>query len=157
LYVRLGEPVRAIAVLREAQRAFPNHFTIAANLGTAWQLAGDLAQAAAALQQAVHLAPGKLLQAEEYHLKLVRQRLKQGKAVQELDDLFGVRYVGPKGEYEPGKLADDERKKLPPRAAAVLQQLALWLPADGRVLWQLAELAAAHGDVGSAAAMADGC
>jgi hypothetical protein len=157
LYARLGEPAKAVALLRTAQRAHPNHFAIAANLGTAWQLAGDLTQAALALQQAVRLAPGKLLQAEEYHLKLVRLRLKQGPAAQELDDLFGVRYVGNKDEYEPGRLADAERKKLPARAVAVAQQLGLWLPADGPLLWQLAELAAAHGDVTPAAAMIDGC
>jgi hypothetical protein len=157
LYVRLGEPAKAAAQLREAQRQHPNHFAIAANLGTAWQLAGDLPQAALALDQAVRLAPGKSLQAEEYHRKLVRLRLKKGPAVLELDDLFEVRYVGEKGEFEPGKLAESQRKKLPARAVAVAQQLALWLPADGRLLWQLAELANAHGDVASAAAMLDGC
>jgi hypothetical protein len=39
----------------------------------------------------------------------------------------------------------------------VVQQLALWLPADGRLLWQLGELANAHGDVRTAAAILDGC
>ncbi len=38
-----------------------------------------------------------------------------------------------------------------------MQQLALWLPADGRLLWQLAELANASGDVKMAAAIMDGC
>src|SRR5271166_5008636 len=52
LHVRLGEAARAVDVLRAAQRDHPNHFRIAANLGTAWQLQGDLEQAAAALQQA---------------------------------------------------------------------------------------------------------
>jgi hypothetical protein len=37
------------------------------------------------------------------------------------------------------------------------QQLALWLPADGRLLWQLAELANAQGDIRTAAAILDGC
>jgi hypothetical protein len=45
LYVRLGDAARAVTVLREAQRDYPNHFHIAANLGTAWQLQGDLGQA----------------------------------------------------------------------------------------------------------------
>jgi hypothetical protein len=157
LYVRLGETAKATAVLRAAQRAHPNHFAIAANLGTAWQLAGDLEQAAMALTTAVRLAPGRLLEFEEYHLKVVRLRLKQGAPRQELDDLFGVRYVDASGAFEPGQLADSERKKLPVRAVGITQQLALWLPADGRLLWQLAELASAHGDVASAAAMAEGC
>ena len=151
LYVRLGEPVKAVAVLRDAQRLHPNHFAIAANLGTAWQMSGELQQAALALQHAVSLAPGKHVQAEELHLKLVRLRLKQGAKNTELDDLFGVRYVGEKGDFEPGKLAEAERKKLPAKAVALTQQLGLWLPADGRLLWQLGELASAHGDVASAA------
>src|SRR5262249_18261210 len=50
-----------------------------------------------------------------------------------------------------------QKKKLPAHAAAVVQQLALWLPADPRLLWQLAELANAHGDVRTAAAIMDGC
>jgi hypothetical protein len=48
-------------------------------------------------------------------------------------------------------------KKLPARAVPIAQQLALWFPADGRLLWQLAELANAHGDVKTAAAMMEGC
>src|SRR5712692_813633 len=45
LYVRLGEPAKAVELLREAQRVHPKHFHIVANLGTAWQLKGDLGQA----------------------------------------------------------------------------------------------------------------
>jgi hypothetical protein len=157
LYVRLGEGSKAVDVLRDAQRAHLNHFRIIANLGTAWQLQGDLEQAAAALEQAVRLAPGKLQKAEEYQLKLVRLRRREAPGQQDLDDLFGVRFQGPGGQYQPGKLEDAERKKLPPDAAAVLQQLGLWLPADGRLLWQLAELANATGDVRMAAAIMDGC
>ncbi len=157
LYVRLGAVGKAVEVLRAAQRRHPEHFRIHANLGTAWQLQGDMDQAALCLQQAVRLAPGALQKAEELQLKLVRLRRDRPKDAQELDDLFGVRWVNDQGAYEPGKLAAEERKKLPDNAAAQVQQLALWLPADGRLLWQLAELAAAHGDVKAAAQMMDGC
>lgn len=154
LWIRLGEPGKALTVLRDAQRQHPEHFRIAANLGTAWQLNGELPQAAAALQQAVRLAPEKLRLAEEYHLKLVSQRAQKRKS--QWDDLFDARFVGGK-DYEAGKMADAERKKLPKEAAAIVQQLALWLPADGPLLWQLAELANAFGDVRTAAGMMDGC
>jgi hypothetical protein len=154
IYLRLGEPAKALAVLRPAGRAYPNTFRIVANLGTTWQMTGDLQQARAWLEQSVRLAPGKYLQAEELHLKLVRLRLAKG---QSLDDLFGVRYVTDMGEYEPGYLAAGERSKLPGKAVALAQQLALWLPADATLLWQLAELANVHGDVKNAAAMMDGC
>jgi tetratricopeptide (TPR) repeat protein len=157
LYVRLGELTRAVEMLRGAAREHPTHFHIAANLGTAWQLQGDLNQAAVYLEQAVHLAPGKMQRAEEYHLKLVRLRKHEPRGSQELDDLFGVRYVGEEGKYQANRLAVAQAKKLPADAAAVVQQLALWLPADGRLLWQLAELANAHGDVKTAAAIMDGC
>lgn len=157
LHVRLGEPGRAVELLRAAQREHPQHFRIAANLGTAWQLQGDLVQAALCLEEAVRLAPGKYQRAEEHHLKLVRLRQRQPKDAQEPDDLFGVRYVGANGTFEANTLAAAERKKLPADAAAVAQTLALWLPADGRLLWQLAELANAHGDVRTAAAIFDGC
>lgn len=156
LYVRLGDAAKAVDILRNAQRQHPENFRLAANLGTAWQLQGDWPQALAALQQALRLAPEKFKKAEEYHLKLVRLR-QQKRGSQELDDLFGVRFVGEDGSYQPGKLATAERKKLPPEAVPVAQQLALWLPADGPLLWQLAELAGAYGDVRTAAAILEGC
>jgi hypothetical protein len=157
LQVRLGQADKAVALLRQAHREHPSHFQIVANLGTAWQAQGDLQQAAVCLQQAVRLAPGKWQRAEDYHLKLVTQRLREPAGTSSLDDLFGVRYVGEAGKYEPGRLAAAEKKKLPAHAVAVAQQLALWLPADPRLLWQLAELAGAFGDVRTAAAMMDGC
>jgi hypothetical protein len=157
LRVRLGDLTGALAVLRPAQREHPQHFRLAANLGTAAHLAGDLDQAALALGQAVRLAPGKFQPAEELHLKLVRLRKTEPADAQGLDALFGIRYVGPEGKYQPGTLAPDERKKLSSDALAGAQMLGLWLPADARLLWQLGELAAAHGDVTTAAAILDGC
>lgn len=155
LYIRLGEFERAVEILRPAQRTHANHFAIAANLGAAWQLLGDYRQAAGSLEEAVHLAPGKQLAVEQAHLKLVRAR--QRDKAGELDDLFGVRFVNDKGDYEPGKFAAAEKKKLPAKAVEITQQLALMLPADGPLLWQLAELANAHGDFPNAAAMMEGC
>jgi hypothetical protein len=157
LLVRLGDLPGALAVLRPAQREHPQHFRLAANLGTAAQLAGDFDLAALALSQAVRLAPGKFQRAEETHLKLVRLRRAEKPDAQGLDDLFGVRFVGPEGRYQPGALAPEERKKLPSDALAQAQLLGLWLPADARLLWQLGELAAAHGDVTTGAAILDGC
>jgi tetratricopeptide (TPR) repeat protein len=160
--IRLGKPDQALNVLAPAARKSPNHFRVAANLGTAFQLTGDLERAATQLEEAVRLAPAKLKPAEQAHLKLVKLRLKEGKgkaanANAVLDDLFGVKYVGPSDAPEAGKLAEAQWKILPDDAIAVVQRLALWLPADGRLLWQFGELCNAYGDVRSAAAALDGC
>ncbi len=157
LWIRLGEIEAALQVLRAAEREHPEHFAIMANLGTAWQLYGNLENAAECLRQAVKLAPEKQRRAEELHAKLVRLRLKQDKNAEELDDLFGVKFVGEKGAFEAGKLAETERKKLPADAVALAQQLALWLPQDARLLWLLGELANAHGDVRTASELVETC
>lgn len=160
VYIRLGKPEKAVEVLRQARRRAPDDFRLAANLGTAWQLAGDLEQAAAALDDAVRLAPARWKPFEAAHRTLVRLRLREGKAAKDPatpDDLFGVRYVGESGKPEPGTMAAADRGKLPADAAAVVQQLALWLPADGRLLWHLGEIANAASDVRTAANILDGC
>ncbi len=74
LYVRMGETAKALEVLQPAQRAHPKNFRLAANLGTAWQLNGDLDQAAACLEQSADLAPAQYQRAEKLHLRLVRLR-----------------------------------------------------------------------------------
>ena len=153
IYLRLGKPDKALAVLQPIARKNPEHFHLAANLGTAFQVSGDLERAAEYLTEAVRLAPDKLKPFEQAHLKLVRLRLKEGKKTPvAVDDLFGVKYDG-----APGTMAEAERKKLPEDAVAIVQQLALWLPADGRLLWQLGELANAYGDVRTAASILEGC
>src|SRR5437868_108601 len=91
------------------------------------QSQGDLHQAAARLQPAIRLAPGNLQKAEELQLRLIQQRQRLP-GNQDLDNLFGIRYVDEMAQYEPGKLAASERKKLPSDAVALVQQVALWLP-----------------------------
>jgi hypothetical protein len=160
LCIRLGKPDKALGILLQAARKSPEHFRLAANLGTAFQVSGDLERAAEYLEEAIRLAPEKLRPFERYHLKLVRLRIKEGRQANNpttVDDLFGVKYVGESGNAEPAKMADAERKKMPADAVAAVEQLLLWLPADGRLLWQLGELANVHGDVRTAAAILDGC
>jgi tetratricopeptide (TPR) repeat protein len=160
ILVRLGKPAEALNVLAPASRMAPEHFRVAANLGTAFQLTGDLDRATSQLEEAVRLAPARFKPYESAHLKLVRLRAKEKKSAggpTAVDDLFGVSFVGPSGAPEAGALADAERKKLPDDALAIVQQLALWLPSDGRLLWLFGELCNAFGDVRSAAASLDGC
>jgi hypothetical protein len=148
LHVRLGRATKAVEVLRKAQRDHPDHFRVAANLGTAWQAAGDLNEASRALQEAVRLAPERWKPFEEAQLKLVRLRLKEPRKTSAPDDLFGTSF-----DIKPDAAV---RKKLPANDVAVVQQLALWLPADGRLLWLLGDLANAHGDVRTAASILEG-
>ncbi len=98
---------------------------------------------------------------ESNHLKLLEMRRKElfrarkdkpREDDQKVDALFGdLVFVGDGGEFEPGKLSDKERKKLPRggagEALAIVQQLLLWLPDDPRLLWLLAELYNAEGHV----------
>ena len=148
LYIRLGQPAKAIEVLRKGAREHPGDFAIAANLGTAWQNQGDLNEAARSLAEAVRLAPTRWRPFEEAHLKLVRLRSKEAKNASGLDDLFGVTF-----DKKPDSAM---RKKLPADDVAIVQQLALWLPSDGRLLWLLGELANQHGDVRTAASIMEG-
>lgn len=144
LLIRLGKATKAIEVLRPAMRQFPDDFRLAANLGTAWQVSGDLTEASLALREAVRLAPERYQTGEKSHLRLVESRRKEPKGTIGLDDLFGV------------SVSPANRTKLPADDIATVQQLALWTPSDGRLLWLAAELAHAHGDDRIAAAMLDG-
>lgn len=157
ILIRLGESGRAVEVLQGADLKYPKTFKIKSNLATAWQYRGDLTKAAAFLREAVELAPGKFQKAEQLHLQLVQIRARRSSPPQELDPFFDLQWIGPDGKYQAGALAETERKRLPLDAVANLQLLALWLPDDPLLLWQLAELANAHGDVITSAAILDGC
>jgi tetratricopeptide (TPR) repeat protein len=155
-YLRLGEVHRAAEVLQQAYQRHPHHFAVVANLGTAWQRLGNLERSAALLEQAVSLAPPRWRRFEEYHWRLVQQRLKSNNAGQlMLDDLFGVHYGQLNGSYEPGRLPPEQRQRLPEDALAIVQQLVLWLPEDVALVWQLAELAAVYGDLKTAGLLFD--
>ena len=108
------------------------------------------------MQEAVRLAPPRWKPFEEAHLKLVRLRQKEPKNASTPDDLFGDGVRRRVGQAGGGADRPGGRKKLPADDVAIVQQLALWLPADGRLLWLLGELANAHGDVRTAAAILEG-
>lgn len=143
----------AVEVLEPAQREHPRDFYIVANLGTVHQLLGNLDVASQYLEQAKELCPTpELRQYEQCHWRLVharaRERPNRGQAP--LDTLFPVRFIGESGQWEVGSLAEAERKKLPPDALKIVQQLLAWLPDDARLLWLLGELANAQGDIQAA-------
>jgi hypothetical protein len=75
----------------------------------------------------------------------------------DVDDLFGMHFVGTGGHYQPGGLKASERERLPRDAAAIVQQLLVWLPGDTRLYWLLGEVMNATGDVSGAADVLDEC
>ena len=112
----------------------------------------------------------------EYYLPFLSRRAQEAgggrgrlsSRIEEPDELFPtapaprkpenpLRFVGPEGAYMAGGIADTERKKLPPDALAIVQQLVLWHPFDGRLYWLLGELYNADGDVETAYAILDEC
>lgn len=154
LYLRLGQIDQSLSVIGPAARRFPKHFALHANLGTAWQLAGDLTQAAEHLQLAIALAPAENKPAEALHLKLVQSRMRKN---QGLDDLFPLKWTTADGQSRRGQFTLEERQQLPAWSVALTQRLALSLPGDARLLWQLGELAGAYGDAATAAQLLELC
>ncbi|HMO35821.1 MAG TPA: tetratricopeptide repeat protein, partial [Gemmatales bacterium] len=151
--LRLGDFDQALNLLEAGARQHPRHFALRANLGTAWQLAGNLTQAAEHLTTAMELATPPQKKLEQLHLRLVLHRLRSPGT---LDVLFPLEYS--QGEqHKLGKLRSDELEKLPADAVALVQKLALSLPGDGLLLWQLGELACVYGDYASALEFLDLC
>lgn len=169
LRLRLREYDAALADLQQAYAANPRDFWTLAALGTAYQQIGQSAEAARFLEAARDMQPAELSAAaksiEALQLKLARLRLReQANRVgprlgppDDVDNLFGVRFIGASGEYEAGTIDGNEKAKLPAEAIGQVQQLILWLPDDARLYWLLGELYAANGDIDAAFAVFDDC
>ena len=172
--IKVGRSAEAVDVLSRASALDRRNALLLATLGTAHQLEGRWGRAIDYLQQAMDVWPRELpgltpqqlawfRRAEEYQMKLARLRAREAlgssasssKPAESLDDLFGVRFVGAGGQYEAGQMAVEQKKKLPPDAIAIVQQLLTWMPGDARLYWLLGELLNAQGDVGSAATVFD--
>jgi hypothetical protein len=167
----------AIEVLKRLSRKEGDNFLVHSNLSTAYHLLGqEPGLAYDALDQALSVWPAKwsgleknmqqflsqmgwdeikfrhFREAETYQLKLLKLRRQEKPKGQpeNLDDLFGITFVGESGGYEAGKLAAKEMDKLPTRALAIVQQLLVWSPNDPRLYWLLGEIYNARGDVATA-------
>jgi tetratricopeptide (TPR) repeat protein len=173
---RLRQPDDALKTLRQAQGRDQRSFWVQADLGAVYQATNQLQEAAPIVTAARDSFPepwpgGKVAgdwfkRMERVQSELLKLRLREGGGrgggrrsapVHEVDDLFSVKFVGPSGQYEAGKMADAEKAKLPADAEAVVQQLILWFPDDTRLLWLLGELYNASGDIDSAFAVFQKC
>jgi len=178
--IRLRQYDEAVEILTPVAAQDRRNFMAIANLATAHQLAGRPDRAISYLQQALDSWPEEwpgltkqqlrwLRRAESFHLRLLKLRYREaagqggrGKKIENVDNLFGkdgapVRFVGEQGQYEPGKLASQERSKLEPDSLAIVQQLLLWLPEDTRLYWLMGELYNAQGDIDAAAIIFEDC
>lgn len=177
--IRLRQYDKAIRVLSSPAALDHPLYAALANLGTAYQQTGQLDSAAFSLQRLKRRGRWEGLpdvslawyrRAEEYHLRLVllrngELRLAPGQGPrppEHVDDLFGpvgspVHFVGESGHYEAGRIAANERRKLPSDAIALVEQLLVWLPEDTRLYWLLGELFNASGDVQAAATVMEDC
>jgi hypothetical protein len=87
-------------------------------------------------------------------------RTRRTEPFDQVDDLFGVRFVGEKGRYAAGQLAPREKAKLKGNEVQLLQQLLTWLPRDYRLYWLYGELLNAGGnqkDTRTAAIVLENC
>jgi hypothetical protein len=162
-------------------------FIVYAHLARAHAARGEWSEAKEQQQMAVRYTEfptsfGRLTKAQlawlkrverDYYLPLLARRAEEPRRPgrdlrEEVDAIFPsvappkrnespVRFVGPSGEYIAGSIADEERKKLPSDAIAIVQQLVLWHPHDARLYWLLGELYNADGDVETAAKILDHC
>ena len=73
--LKLGDKEKGLTILEELYRKRPTEYNIVANLGTAYELNGDLPKALEYLKKAVALNPGSHYGSEWIHIKILEQQL----------------------------------------------------------------------------------
>jgi tetratricopeptide (TPR) repeat protein len=160
----------AIQLLMPATRQHPDMFLLQANLATAYHQNGDNSRARDTIKDCLDAWPkqwqelsdgqraflmsigwnegpfGFYREVETYYYKLLKLRSRKAKAVDAIDALFDVKFVGDSGEFEPGTISKAEKAKLPRNARQIVEQLLVWLPYDLRLQWLLGEILNAQGE-----------
>ena len=170
LSLRLRDIDAGFADLHQAARDDRQSFWALTALGTAYEQSGHYVEAVHHLDAARELRPrawpvpaeeAAAHRTENALLAVARQRMSErfrsGRLQPQLDALFDVKFIGPSGEYEAGKIAPEQAAKLPKDAIATVQQLLFWMPDDARLYWLLGELYNAQGDIDSASAVFEEC
>jgi tetratricopeptide (TPR) repeat protein len=91
---RVGQTDRAVAVLLDKEKRFPDQYTTASNLATFYMLSGDSASAIPLLEKALRINPDAHFGREEYQLKLARHLVDLAAHPGEIpeSDFLGVRW-----------------------------------------------------------------
>lgn len=76
-YMKLGEVKKALAILKPLAVEYPQEYTIIANLGTAYELNGELNKALKYIKQGYALNPDSHLGSEWIHIKILEAKIKQ--------------------------------------------------------------------------------
>jgi tetratricopeptide (TPR) repeat protein len=147
----LGRGREAVALLEELERQVPGHFFIAANLGTAYELAGDNAAALRWISEGIRRNPQDHEGTEWLHVKILEAKLAQEKdaAYFEKHSVLELRPA------EIARTVSIGREKLSPQelAKAIVHQLAERLqfvkPPDAAVASLLFDYAAIEAAIGS--------
>jgi tetratricopeptide (TPR) repeat protein len=176
--IRMRKYEEAVTLLTPFALRERNNFMILGNLASAMEAMESYDRALGYLQQVQDVWPREwpglskaqldwYRELEKAQLRLVKKRYRErlqkpGKHWESVDELFEdasgpVKYQAEDGTYQPGKLAEAERKKLPANALAIVQQLVLWFPDDTRLYWQLGELYNAQGDIAAANTIFEEC
>jgi len=172
-YIRLNRHARAREVIESAMPQVkddaPERFLLLANLAAAYHDGNDelLPRAIYAQGEALKAAPATpplpgcsqeqwdhYRLAERYLLRLLELRRGEGvraRSWKTVDALFDkVKFVGPSGEYEAGKLSAENLHELPRDALPIVVQLLDWMPNDARLEWLYGEILNAEGEVNDA-------
>ena len=172
--IRIGQPDKAINILQPLSRGRSASFTVLMNLAHAYAVKGDWESALRTHEVALDYEAKDDLKAmsadqvkwlgmveKKYYRAWLSWNLKNPKSNPETDGptpLFGpIKWANDAGIYEPGKLAEAEKAKLPADAVAIVQQMLLWNPTDTGLYWLLAELYAVEGTLRQSAVIFDQC
>ena len=180
--IRIGRPSEAVNLLEPRTRDRVPDYLAIVTLAHAHAVAGDWGEASRAHGFALFDAepptqlPGVLPELTKRYVELEKKHYarwlqlrkeqaasREKPADQGVIGLFAdaaghpVTWFNAAGVYEPGNLAPAERAKLPADAIAIVQQLLLWAPGDAELLWLLAEVYAATGQLREAEQVFDQC
>lgn len=165
--LRLGGSVQVIERLQPELRSRQPNYLLISNLAHAYASAGDWRTALTRFSDALDCDPPKVLPGtatdrlkwqldvdRKYYRQWLRIRREEaekrpGIEIQEPDAVFVTADGKPIRFWE----SNTEAAKLPPDAVAVAQQLFLWAPWDVKLLWLVAEVYLAKGDVREADAI----